>query len=173
MYRQERPGAPARHLSACTIAPGWQCAFGPLAGLPAALQAYPVGNPPRPVRHPEPELARQDPRRLRAQGRAADLIALAALYRSSWDQVRTICAVTEEDIENASRIGLAVYAALSVRETPPPAQPRSQTHSRTPETGPPRGPGTHAHHVACPHHGRCSRRWRREPVRQPEHLTRP
>jgi len=47
---------------------------------------------------------------------AADLVALVALYRHDWDKVRTMCGVTEEDLDRASKIGPAVFGAVSRRE---------------------------------------------------------
>lgn len=50
---------------------------------------------------------------------ACDLVALASLFRDHWEQVRSICGVTEDEIEQATTIGTTVYAAASRRENAP------------------------------------------------------
>lgn len=60
---------------------------------------------------------------------AGDVVALVTLYRSHWDQVRNMCGVTEEDLDRASRIAPAVFAAVARRETEP-ATPPAQSALR-------------------------------------------
>jgi len=50
---------------------------------------------------------------------AGDLVALTALYREHWNQVRGICGVTEEELDLAARLGSAVYSIASRRENAP------------------------------------------------------
>ena len=47
---------------------------------------------------------------------AGDLVSLTALYKSSWDEVEAMCGVTEEDLDRASKIGPAVFSAVSLRD---------------------------------------------------------
>lgn len=47
---------------------------------------------------------------------ASDLVALVGLYRSGWDDVKSMCGVTESELSRAARIGAALFAALSQRE---------------------------------------------------------
>jgi len=55
-------------------------------------------------------------------------VTLAALYRASWDQVRTICqAVTEEELDRASFVGSAVFEAASRRAARRAAGPTEAT----------------------------------------------
>jgi len=54
---------------------------------------------------------------------AGDIMALVALYRNHWDQVRTMCGVTEEDLDRASKIGPAAFASVSRREHAPTVSP--------------------------------------------------
>lgn len=58
---------------------------------------------------------------------AGDLVALATLYRSVWGVVRGICAITEADLQRASEIGPAVYAAACRRENGPTLSPPEAT----------------------------------------------
>ena len=46
----------------------------------------------------------------------SDLVALVALYRSVWDDVKNICGVTEQDLSRGAEIGPAVFALVSRRE---------------------------------------------------------
>lgn len=48
---------------------------------------------------------------------ASDLVALVALYRSCWDDVRASCAVTEQELDRGAELGPAVFAALSRKGT--------------------------------------------------------
>src|SRR5262249_51085111 len=48
----------------------------------------------------------------------SDLVALVQLYASRWDEVKTICAVTEEDLARGAQIGPAVWGMFSRRENP-------------------------------------------------------
>ena len=54
---------------------------------------------------------------------AGDIVALVALYRNHWDQVRNMCGVTEEYLDRASKIGPAVFASVSRREHAPTVSP--------------------------------------------------
>lgn len=47
---------------------------------------------------------------------AGDLVALVGLYRARWEDVKTICAVTEQDLTRGAEIGPAVFAMISRRE---------------------------------------------------------
>jgi hypothetical protein len=48
----------------------------------------------------------------------SDLVALLALFRARWDEVKGICGVTEADLERGSRIGPELLVRLSRREDP-------------------------------------------------------
>jgi hypothetical protein len=50
---------------------------------------------------------------------ASDLVSLVTLYRSVWDQVRTMCGVTEQDLLRAAVIGPAVFSMVSRSENAP------------------------------------------------------
>lgn len=54
---------------------------------------------------------------------ASDLTALAHMFRERWDDVKDKCCVTEEEIDAAAKIGLAVFAAVSRRQDPVPMPP--------------------------------------------------
>lgn len=54
---------------------------------------------------------------------AGDIVALVALYRNNWDRVRTMCGITEEELDRASKVGPAVFAAASRREHEPAMSP--------------------------------------------------
>jgi len=54
---------------------------------------------------------------------AADLVALASLFRAHWDDVKNMCGVTEQDLDRASKVGPAVFALLSRRGFKAPALP--------------------------------------------------
>lgn len=56
---------------------------------------------------------------------AADLVALSALYRVRWDEIKGVCGVTEQEVDEAAKIGTAVFAAQAKRENQP-AQPASE-----------------------------------------------
>jgi hypothetical protein len=47
---------------------------------------------------------------------AGDLVALVGLYRAKWEDVKSICGVTEQDLARGAVIGPAVFAMLSRRE---------------------------------------------------------
>jgi hypothetical protein len=47
---------------------------------------------------------------------ASDVVALVSLYRSKWDEVRTMCGVTEADLDRGAVLGTAVFAKVSRRE---------------------------------------------------------
>jgi hypothetical protein len=47
---------------------------------------------------------------------AGDLVALVGLYRARWEDVKSICGVTEQDLTRGAEIGPAVFAMLSRRE---------------------------------------------------------
>jgi hypothetical protein len=47
---------------------------------------------------------------------ASDVVALVSLYRSKWDEVQTMCAVTEADLDRGAVLGPAVFAMVSRRE---------------------------------------------------------
>lgn len=47
---------------------------------------------------------------------SSDLVALVGLFRAHWDTVKTICAVTEADLERGAQIGPATFALISRRE---------------------------------------------------------
>lgn len=47
---------------------------------------------------------------------ASDLVALVGLYRSKWDVVRSICGVTEADLDRAAVMGPNVFALVSRKE---------------------------------------------------------
>jgi hypothetical protein len=47
---------------------------------------------------------------------ASDVVALVALYRSKWDDIRSMCGVTEADLERGAVLGPALFAAVSRRE---------------------------------------------------------
>lgn len=51
-----------------------------------------------------------------AKDAPSDLVALVGLYRSRWDDVKGICAVTDEDLQRGSRIGPELFARLSRRD---------------------------------------------------------
>jgi hypothetical protein len=46
----------------------------------------------------------------------SDVVACVALFRSKWDQVRPMSAVTEADLARGAQIGPAVFATVSRRE---------------------------------------------------------
>ncbi|HKO48990.1 MAG TPA: hypothetical protein VJV79_14765 [Polyangiaceae bacterium] len=46
----------------------------------------------------------------------SDLVALVGLYRSKWEEVKSMCGVTEEDLTRGAQIGPAVFALISRRE---------------------------------------------------------
>jgi hypothetical protein len=46
----------------------------------------------------------------------SDLVALVGLYRSRWEEVKSMCGVTEEDLTRGAQIGPAVFALISRRE---------------------------------------------------------
>lgn len=45
-----------------------------------------------------------------------DLVALVGLYRSKWEQVRNLCAVTEADLDRGAQIGPFVFAMVSLKD---------------------------------------------------------
>lgn len=47
---------------------------------------------------------------------AGDTVAFVAMYRSAWDEVRSMCGVTEEDLDRAAEVGPALFATLSRRD---------------------------------------------------------
>lgn len=47
---------------------------------------------------------------------AGDLVALVGLYRAKWEDVKSICGVTEQDLTRGAEIGPAVFAMISRRE---------------------------------------------------------
>jgi hypothetical protein len=47
---------------------------------------------------------------------AGDLVALVGLYRARWEDVKSICGVTEQDLTRGAEIGPAVFAMISRRE---------------------------------------------------------
>jgi hypothetical protein len=46
----------------------------------------------------------------------SDLVALVGLYRSKWEEIKSMCGVTEEDLTRGAQIGPAVFALVSRRE---------------------------------------------------------
>jgi hypothetical protein len=46
----------------------------------------------------------------------SDVVALVALYRSRWDEVKNMCGVTEEDLTRGAVVGPAVFGLVSRRE---------------------------------------------------------
>jgi hypothetical protein len=46
----------------------------------------------------------------------SDLVALVGLYRSKWEEIKSMCGVTEEDLVRGAQIGPAVFAVISRRE---------------------------------------------------------
>ncbi len=46
----------------------------------------------------------------------SDVVALVALYRGKWDQIRNNCAVTEEDLQRAALIAPRAFSIVSQRE---------------------------------------------------------
>jgi hypothetical protein len=50
----------------------------------------------------------------------SDVVALVGLYRSRWEDVKGICAVTDEDLQRGSLIGPELFARLSRRDFPNP-----------------------------------------------------
>jgi len=46
----------------------------------------------------------------------SDVVALVALYRSKWDQIKGICGVTEEQLDRGATIAPVVFATVSRRE---------------------------------------------------------
>jgi hypothetical protein len=46
----------------------------------------------------------------------SDLVALVGHYRASWDAVKNMCGVTEDDLDRGAAIGPAVFALISRRE---------------------------------------------------------
>lgn len=53
-----------------------------------------------------------------AKDAASDVVALVGLYRASWDSVKGICGVREEDLLQGSRFGPELFARLSRRDFP-------------------------------------------------------
>jgi len=47
---------------------------------------------------------------------AGDVVALVGLYRARWDDIKTICGITEQDLARGAEVGPAVFAMLSRRE---------------------------------------------------------
>ena len=47
---------------------------------------------------------------------AGDLVALVALYRAHWHEVRRICAVTDIDLNRAAELGSALFGSVSRRQ---------------------------------------------------------
>lgn len=47
---------------------------------------------------------------------AGDLVALVGLYRARWEDVKSICGITEQDLARGAEIGPAVFAMISRRE---------------------------------------------------------
>jgi hypothetical protein len=46
----------------------------------------------------------------------SDLVALVGLYRAKWDDIKSMCGVTEEDLVRGAQIGPALFALISRRE---------------------------------------------------------
>lgn len=46
----------------------------------------------------------------------SDLVALVGLYRSKWDEVKSMCGITEDDLNRGAQIGPAAFALVSRRE---------------------------------------------------------
>jgi len=46
----------------------------------------------------------------------SDVVALVALYRSKWDQIKNICGVTEAQLDRGAAIAPVVFATISRRE---------------------------------------------------------
>ena len=55
----------------------------------------------------------------------SDVVALVGLYRAKWDEIKSMCGVTEEDLNRGAQIGPAVFALVSRRE--------AKTSASTPE----------------------------------------
>jgi hypothetical protein len=47
---------------------------------------------------------------------AADVISLTALYRAKWDEVKSICGITEAQLERGAVLGPGLFAMVSRRE---------------------------------------------------------
>lgn len=47
---------------------------------------------------------------------AGDTVALVGMYRSVWDEIRSMCGVTEEDLVRGAVVGPALFGALSRRD---------------------------------------------------------
>ena len=61
---------------------------------------------------------------------SSDLVALVAIYRAAWDNVRHLCGVTEHELERAAVVGTALFAHVSRLNTKPAVLPETALRVR-------------------------------------------